>query len=147
MKNNKKKKESLVWMFCCVGVKLTRIAKAVFRRPIRSLLELLLKPVDLVQVWWVLEICWKWWLKSQHSRSSRTQFQEENIINILLSETWIEFGCDWPLMIVLFPFTSFLRSNQSLIFSIVDAGRAVGGVDAESVIKNLFLVKTHFLGW
>lgn len=34
-------------------------------------------------------------------------------------------------MIVLFPFISFLRSDQSLIFSIVDAGRTVGGVEAE----------------
>jgi hypothetical protein len=33
-------------------------------------------------------------------------------------------------MIELFPFTSFLTSDQSLIFSIVDAGRVVGGVEA-----------------
>jgi hypothetical protein len=33
-------------------------------------------------------------------------------------------------MIELFPFTSPLTSDQSLIFSIVDAGRVVGGVDA-----------------
>lgn len=33
-------------------------------------------------------------------------------------------------MIVLFPFISFLRSDQSLIFSIVDAGKTVGGVEA-----------------
>lgn len=33
-------------------------------------------------------------------------------------------------MIVLFPLISFLRSDQSLIFSIVDAGSTVGGVEA-----------------
>lgn len=48
-------------------------------------------------------------------------------------------------MIVLFPFISFLRSDQSLIFSIVDAGRLVGGVDAvreENIIKNFFSENT-----
>lgn len=39
-------------------------------------------------------------------------------------------------MIVLFPFISFRRSDQSLRFSIVDAGRTVGGVEAK--IKNNF---------
>lgn len=49
-------------------------------------------------------------------------------------------------MIVLFPFISFLRSDQSLIFSIVDAGKIVGGVEAAKMKrKKIYFYPTCLL--
>lgn len=54
---------------------------------------------------------------------------KEILISILFSETCTELECIWPLMIVLLAIISLLKSDQSLKFSIVEAGEFVGGVE------------------
>lgn len=63
--------------------------------------------------------------KMLKKKRMRMTMEKKKIINILFSGTCIELILNWPLTIVLLPFASI----QSLLFSTVDAGMLVGGVD------------------